>query len=210
MPKPRRCFVIMPFRDDLNYFYLYLHDYLKNHHGIHCERGDHKVLTIPLLEKIKIGLQEADVIIADITGKNPNVFYELGLSDAYDKRVVLITQDETQDVPSDIRHLEFIKYSLGHHIEFLSRLDNALHHVFVERYEELFRQAIALLEEFNTQSASHCTAASIEEFQSLVVRAEATQSIPDDAAQLRGFLIPKIIRENTDIEVMKRISEWIQ
>ena len=208
MPKPRRCFVIMPFRDDLNYFYLYLHDYLKNNHNIHCERGDHKVLPIPLLEKIKIGLQEADVIVADITGNRPNVFYELGLSDAYGKKVVLITQDE--DIPSDIRHLEFIRYSLGHHLEFLNKLDNALHHVFVERYEELFREANALLEEFNLQSGLHCTSTTIEEFQSLVVKEEVTQSIPDDAAQLRGFLIPKIIRENNNIEVMKRISEWIQ
>ncbi len=210
MPKPPSCFVIMPFRDDLNYFYLYLRDYLKNHHHLHCERGDHRVLTIPLLEKIKIGLQEADVIIADITGRNPNVFYELGLSDAYDKRVVLITQDQAQDVPSDIRHLEFIRYNLGQHVEFLSRLDNALHHVFVERYEAFFNQAIALLQEFNSQSQSHCTAASMEEFQALVVKAEITQQIPEDTLQLRGFLLPKIIRENTDIEVMRRISEWIQ
>jgi hypothetical protein len=210
MALPRRCFVIMPFRDDLNYFYLYLQGYLKNRHGIQCERGDHRVLTMPLREKIKRSIQEAEVIIADISGRNPNVFYELGLADAYDKQVVLITQDEAQDIPSDIRHLEFIRYNLGQHLEFLSRLDNALHHVFVDRYEPLFHQALRLLEEFNAQSGSKSAAASLEEFQIRVIQAEQAQSIPESESELRAFLIPKIIRENTDIEVMKRISEWIQ
>src|SRR5205085_10787047 len=95
----------------------------------------------PLLEKIEKQILDADVMIADITERNPNVFYELGLAHSYGKKVIVITQDPVNDAPTDIRHLEFIKYDLGQHIEFLNKLDNAIHHVFVDRYASLYAQA---------------------------------------------------------------------
>lgn len=78
LPKAPKCFVIMPFRADLNYFYLYLRDYLREQHGVDAERGDHEVLTKPLMEKIRENIQSADCVIADVSGNNPNVFYEEG------------------------------------------------------------------------------------------------------------------------------------
>ena len=48
-------------------------------------------------------------IIADCTGRNPNVFYEMGIAHTIGKRIILITQDE-EDVPFDIRAIRFIKY----------------------------------------------------------------------------------------------------
>ncbi len=78
----------MPFKSELNFFYLFLREHLQNKHGLHVERGDHKILTIPLLEKIKRQIQEADVIVGDITGRNPNVFYELGIADTLSKPVI--------------------------------------------------------------------------------------------------------------------------
>jgi len=123
--------------------------HLKEVHGLECERADHRVLTIPLLEKIRQQILEADVIIGDITGRNPNVFYELGLAHALGKKVILITMDTIEDVPSNIRHLEFIKYSLANDAEVISHLDNAIHHVFVEQYEKPYEQARSLLKQFN-------------------------------------------------------------
>jgi nucleoside 2-deoxyribosyltransferase len=210
MPNSRTCFVIMPFKPELNYFYLYIRDYLKDKHAITCERGDHKVLTIPLLEKVRNHILEADVLVADISGRNPNVFYELGLADAYGKKVILITQDSAAEVPTDIKHLEFIKYDLSQHVEFLSKLDNAMHHVFVDRYVALYEKAITILQQFNSQAGLHCEEASAEEFQSRVVLAERTQGIPSDSpGHLTGFLLPKIIKENSDINIIQKISDWV-
>jgi len=48
-------------------------------------------------------------VIADCTGRNPNVFYEIGLAHASGKPVILITQN-SDDVPFDIRHLRYIQY----------------------------------------------------------------------------------------------------
>jgi len=120
----KSCFVIMPFKEELNYFYLYIQKHLSENHGLHCERGDHSVHTIPLLEKIRRQILDADVIIGDITGRNPNVFYELGLADAYSKKTILITSDSIEETPTDIRHLEFIKYELSKDVEFTQKLDN--------------------------------------------------------------------------------------
>lgn len=52
----------------------------------------------------------AEVLLADLTGKNPNVFYELGLAHAARKPVVLITET-LADVPFDLRAIRVIEYS---------------------------------------------------------------------------------------------------
>ena len=159
-----RCFVVMPFRSELNFFYLYLRRHLEENHGLRVERGDHRILTIPLLEKIREHINEADVLIADVTGRNPNVFYELGLAHALDKPVILLTQDPIEEIPTDIRHLEFIRYDLAKDAEVLFRLDNAMHNVFIERHRDRYLRAIAILREFNQSEGLSLPEATLELF----------------------------------------------
>ena len=59
------CFFIMPFSPELHYFYLYLKQYIEQHHAIRCERADAQVLTKPIINKITDFIRNADVIIAD-------------------------------------------------------------------------------------------------------------------------------------------------
>ena len=61
MSKPPFCFVVMPFRPELNYFYLYVRMHLKQKHGLRVERGDQNVLTKALMDKIRDQIIEADV-----------------------------------------------------------------------------------------------------------------------------------------------------
>src|SRR3712207_1177701 len=100
----------MPFTPELNYFFLYLSIHVERSHDILCRRADQRFSTKPVREKISDYIRGADIIIADCTGNNPNVLYELGIAHALDKDVVLITQDQMSQVPSDIRLFEFIKY----------------------------------------------------------------------------------------------------
>ncbi len=51
----------------------------------------------------------AKYIIADLTGRNPNVFYELGIAHALNKKSNPLTQDLT-DVPFDLKHIRCIVY----------------------------------------------------------------------------------------------------
>jgi len=48
------------------------------------------------------------VLLADLTGKNPNVFYELGLAHALAKPVILIAET-LDDIPFDLRALRVIQ-----------------------------------------------------------------------------------------------------
>jgi hypothetical protein len=49
-------------------------------------------------------------MVADVTGKNPNVFYELGIAHTVGRDVIIITQNE-QDVPFDIRNYQYFQYT---------------------------------------------------------------------------------------------------
>jgi hypothetical protein len=51
----------------------------------------------------------ARVLVAELTGRNPNVFYELGMAHTLGKSVILITQS-IDDVPFDLRHQRVIPY----------------------------------------------------------------------------------------------------
>lgn len=205
------CFVIMPFRADLNFFYLYLRRHLQEKHRLRVERGDHRILTIPLLEKIRGQIQEAEVVIADITGRNPNVFYELGMSHSAEKPVILLTQDPIEEVPSDIRHFEFIRYDLTKDVEVLTKLDNAIRHVFGARYEALYSQALELLREFNRSTGLALPEAGAEEFQTRVMSGEHLHGLPDQGNEymVADFLLPRIIRDVADGATMRRITDWV-
>lgn len=205
------CFIIMPFRADLNFFYLYLRRHLQERHGLRVERGDHRILTVPLLEKIREQIIEAKVLIADITGRNPNVFYELGLAHALEKPVILLTQDKAEEVPTDIRHLEFIRYDLGQDAEVLARIDNAIRNVFVQRYRQLYSRAREILLEFNNSVGMALEQASEEEFQARVIQRERVQGLPDAENEflMADFLLPRVIRDPADGNVMRKITGWV-
>jgi hypothetical protein len=162
-----------------------------------------------LLEKIRNHILEAEVIIADITGRNPNVFYELGLAHANDKPVILITQDAVQEVPTDIRHLEFIRYDLLNEHEIISKIDNAMNNLFVKRYQHLFDKAHELLMRFNQETGSQFESTSIEEFTARVKQIERTQDIPNEENDFMfaDFLLPRIVKQIWDGN--RKISDWI-
>lgn len=103
-------FVLMPFSRKYQEVY---DDVLKptlNRLGIECKRADDIKKPGAIIGQIWEGIQKAEFIIADITGQNPNVFYELALSDVLWKRVILISQD-TEKIPFDIRHMRILQYT---------------------------------------------------------------------------------------------------
>lgn len=77
--------------------------------GALCERIDEMIFTRNILTQIYQKIKEADLIVAEMTGRNPNVFYEAGYAHALNKQVIFLTQKE-EDIPFDLKHYPHIVY----------------------------------------------------------------------------------------------------
>jgi hypothetical protein len=210
MPPPRICFMVMPFRPELNFLFLFLQRHLQETHGIRVRRGDTSILTKALMEKIEAEIQSADLIIGDITYASPNVFYELGIARANRKPIIFMTQDDPKSAPVDLRHFEFIQYDLSRDQELLSKLDNAIQSTLGGDYAMLLDQALALLQKFNVDTSSTYLPASLDEFRARAIRGERIESIPSaNDPGFAEFFLPKVIAEATDISVIRKIDKWL-
>ena len=55
-------------------------------------------------------INRSALLVADVTDKNPNVFYELGIAHTVGRDVILISQKK-EDVPFDIQNLQYFLYT---------------------------------------------------------------------------------------------------
>lgn len=207
------CFVIMPFRPELHYMYLFMKQHIEiTFDGVLCKRGDEKILTVPLLDKVVSYIQEADVVIADCTGRNPNVFYELGIAHTLKKDVILITNDPIDEAPSDIRAFEFIRYSLDDHLGFLEKLDRALRAILGNPFDVLYDKASALFDTFRNDTRLQIARASKDNFTTLVAaRVRRNGPLPSsDEKAVTKILLPLIVESPVELSVMIEINKWIE
>lgn len=105
-----RCFVIMPFKDDMDYIYGAIKQGL-NRAGFICNRVDEIGGATPIINKILTEILRSRYIVADLTDCNPNVFYELGIAHSFkDAQNIIILKQRGSKVPFDITHLTYIEY----------------------------------------------------------------------------------------------------
>jgi tetratricopeptide (TPR) repeat protein len=109
LPNPGMCFVMMPFAENFNAIFRLIQRCCTEQ-GLTCVRADEDVRPGKITGKIYDLVSCAGVIIADMTGRNPNVFYELGLAHAISDNVILLTQ-ATDDVPFDLKDFIHIRYT---------------------------------------------------------------------------------------------------
>lgn len=106
------CFVMMPFANPIGGYYATIYEPAIKKAGLTPVRADTDIFaTGKIIDQIWSGLNRAKVLVAELTGRNPNVLYELGLAHALHKPVVLISSNEA-DVPFDVRHVRVIYYEL--------------------------------------------------------------------------------------------------
>ncbi len=102
-------FVMMPFQEKLQPVYSdHILRVMKKLH-LSCKRGDDFFSSRSIMEEIWSAIYHSRLCIADCTGRNPNVFYELGITHTVGRDCVLISQS-IDDIPFDIRHLRIIIY----------------------------------------------------------------------------------------------------
>ncbi len=109
---PDTCFVIMPFGDWFDEYYRDVFCPAIESAGLTPRRADDLYRPSTIVTDIWTYTQEAKIVLADLSGKNPNVFYELGLAHALAKPAILVTES-IQDVPFDLRALRVLEYDKG-------------------------------------------------------------------------------------------------
>lgn len=106
------CFVLMPFAPHFNDVYNSIRNACEAHEVLlACSRADDFYGGGHIMEDILGGILGSAFIVADVTGKNPNVFYELGIAHCCktpDK--VIIISESMDDVPFDLRHMRCLTY----------------------------------------------------------------------------------------------------
>jgi hypothetical protein len=118
--------VLMPFSNDLQHIYEEHIRAFCDRLGLTVARADDFFTVGSIMSDIWHAINHASLIIADCTGRNPNVFYEIGLAHARGKSAILITQN-IDDIPFDLRHLRVITYDVTP--SGLSHLEEALEKV---------------------------------------------------------------------------------
>jgi hypothetical protein len=103
------CFVIMPFTSWFDNYYDTIYVPAIKTAGLNPRRADDLYRPSSIVNDIWGLTEQAKIILADLSGKNPNVFYELGLAHALTKPAILVTET-MEDVPFDLRSLRVIVY----------------------------------------------------------------------------------------------------
>ena len=104
-----KCFVLMPFEEPFDTYYTTIIRPAVTAAGLEPLRGDSLFRPAPIMADIWSMIQSAKVLVAELTGKNANVFYELGLAHAVGNPIVLISET-MDDVPFDLQPLRVIVY----------------------------------------------------------------------------------------------------
>ncbi len=109
----KRVFMVMPFSNEsAKNAYHYSIKKICKKHKLQIRRADDIFSTTPIYDDIIREIQEASIVVVDITDNNPNVYYELGIAHILKKnQTIIITQMPYDDTPFDIAHFRIIHYS---------------------------------------------------------------------------------------------------
>ena len=77
--------------------------------GVEAKRLDEQIFAESMLERIYSEIDRAEIIVADMSDRNANVFYEAGYADAKKKLILFVTR-KADDIPFDLKHKPHIIY----------------------------------------------------------------------------------------------------
>ena len=104
------CLTILPFKQPyLNIFSKNIKPAIEKACNIDVFKVDDIFKPEPVIDTIQYLINKADILISDISERNPNVYYEVGYAHALGKKIIFITQN-IDGLPFDIRHWKCINY----------------------------------------------------------------------------------------------------
>lgn len=154
--KFNEAFVLMPFDPSFDWVYENIQTVCDNI-GVRAIRADNLFGTAPIIENILQEIHTSEIIIADLTGKNANVFYEVGIAHTLrDCNSIILLAQHIDDIPFDLRHLSVILYSSRNKSDFEEKLKNTIvtsrlnysSDVFVKQLLSAYNYSTELIESF--------------------------------------------------------------
>ncbi len=106
--KPR-AFVAMPFAPEMEDVFYYGIQNPVRQFGYICERVDQEAFTGDILQQVKLRIENAEIVIADLTGANPNVYLEVGYAWGKARPTVLVA-NKKDDLRFDVSGQRCLKY----------------------------------------------------------------------------------------------------
>jgi hypothetical protein len=110
--EPGFCFVLMPFHEGFGAVWERIRSTAESQEfNLQCRRADDFSMPGYVMEDVLRNIARASIVIADLTGRNPNVFYELGIAHSVKNasQVILLSQN-MEFIPFDLRHFRSLIY----------------------------------------------------------------------------------------------------
>ncbi|MBS1686594.1 MAG: hypothetical protein JSS76_17785 [Bacteroidetes bacterium] len=104
----RLVFVLTPFNSEFHEDFVTIRETCSRL-GLRCIRGDEEFFKGDIFPEMLKYISQARVVIANINGRSPNVLYELGIAQAMDKLVILVSRDPS-NLPVDVKSQRFLIY----------------------------------------------------------------------------------------------------
>lgn len=145
----RRAFILMPFSEAFSVLFERVLVPLLSEEGFKASRADSLSDCRSILKDIVTGIAEADLIVADLTSSNANVFYELGIAHAMGRPTILLSQD-IEAIPFDLRPYRVVGYSMR--FDKIDELRSAIRH-----YAHAAKEGTS---EFGNPISDYCPSAS--------------------------------------------------
>ena len=102
-------FVAMPFGEDMEDVFHFGIQQPAREAGLVCERVDQEVFTGDIMDRVKERIGSAALVVADLTGANPNVYLEVGYAWGQGQPTVLLARAE-EELLFDVRGQRCLKY----------------------------------------------------------------------------------------------------
>lgn len=129
----REVFVLMPFEDKFQTIYYNVLKPVVESLGYSVSKADENLSIGTVIEQIQQSIRGALLVVADVSGKNTNVFYELGYAHGIEQNVLIMTTNR-DDVPFDISHIRYFQYSYDPNFD---SLKHQFHPIFKQNLEAI-------------------------------------------------------------------------
>lgn len=103
----------MPFKEEFDDVYFVAMSDAAVSVGATCVRIDKEDFQGDIVQKLKQDIKDSIVMIADISGANPNVLYEVGFSHGIGKPTIHICSTPLKKLPFDVMTWKTISYKKG-------------------------------------------------------------------------------------------------